>query len=103
MTKLKLGVDLSFAKKRWPESEAWIDIFKNQFGLKYVEFDTDFLDPLFISKPTWMDIAAEINQLTAVFFLIGNEVGQCRGLGVEELAEDHGPRISPVGRCISFR
>ena len=64
MTKLKLGVDLSFAKKRWPEPEIWIDIVKNQLGLKYVEFDTDFLDPLFISKPTWIDIAAEINQLT---------------------------------------
>ncbi len=63
MTKLKLGVDLSFAKKRWPQPEEWIDIVKNTLGLKYVEFDTDFLDPLFISESTWMDIASETQKL----------------------------------------
>jgi len=63
MTKLKLGVDLSFAKKRWPEPQEWINIVKNILGLKYVEFDTDFLDPLFISESTWMDIASETNKL----------------------------------------
>jgi sugar phosphate isomerase/epimerase len=65
MTKLKVGVDLSFAKKRWPLAEEWIGIVKNQLGLKYVEFDTDFLDPLFISEPTWMAIAAETKKLAA--------------------------------------
>lgn len=63
MTKLKLGVDLSFAKKRWPEPEAWLDIVKNKFGLKYVEFDTDFLDPFFVSEPTLSDVASEIKSL----------------------------------------
>jgi sugar phosphate isomerase/epimerase len=63
MTKLKLGVDLSFAKKRWPEPEVWIDIVRNQLGIKYLEFDTDFLDPLFISEKNWMEIAGEIKDL----------------------------------------
>lgn len=63
MTKLKLGVDLSFAKKRWPEPEAWLDIVVNKLGLKYVEFDTDFLDPLFISEPTASEVALEIRNL----------------------------------------
>ena len=63
MTQLKLGVDLSFAKKRWPEPEAWLDIVKNKLGLKYVEFDTDFLDPLFISEPTRSAVAAETKSL----------------------------------------
>jgi len=63
MTKLKLGIDLSFAKKRWPEPETWIDIVRNKLGVKYLEFDTDFLDPLYIAEPTWTDIALEIKQL----------------------------------------
>jgi sugar phosphate isomerase/epimerase len=65
MTKLILGVDLSFAKKRWPLPEEWLDIVKNQLGLSCVEFDTDFLDPLFISEPTWMDIACQTRKLAA--------------------------------------
>ena len=65
MTKLKLGVDLSFAKKRWPQPQEWVDIVKNTLGLKYVEFDTDFLDPLFISEPTCMEIADEIKKLAS--------------------------------------
>jgi len=63
MTKLKLGVDISFAKKRWPEPEAWLDIVSNRLGVKYVEFDSDFLDPLYISEPTRTDMALEIRRL----------------------------------------
>jgi len=63
MTRFKLGVDLSFAKKRWPLPQEWIHIVKEIFGLQYVEFDSDFLDPLFISEPVWTKIASEINQL----------------------------------------
>ncbi|MFC1677783.1 sugar phosphate isomerase/epimerase family protein [Planctomycetota bacterium] len=64
MTKLKLGVDLCFADKRWPEPDAWLDIVKNKFGLKYVEFDSDFLDPFFVSEPTLSDVALEIKTLS---------------------------------------
>jgi len=64
MTKLKLGVDLSFAKKRWPEPQVWVDIVRNRFRIKYLEFDSDFLDPLFISEPTKSDIASKIRALT---------------------------------------
>jgi sugar phosphate isomerase/epimerase len=63
MTKLRLGVDLSFAKKRWPEPETWLELVRDRFGLKYVEFDTDFLDPLFISEPTRSEVASEIRSL----------------------------------------
>ena len=63
VTQLKLGVDLSFATKRWPEPEAWLEIVKNKLGLKYVEFDSDFLDPLFISEPTRSEVASKIRAL----------------------------------------
>ena len=36
MGKFKLGLDLSFAKKRWPEPELFIDIVRNQLGIKYL-------------------------------------------------------------------
>jgi D-erythrulose 1-phosphate 3-epimerase len=65
MTRLKLAVDLSFAKKRWPEPEAWLDIVTSQLGLRCVEFDTDLLDPLFISEPTRSEVATEIRTLAA--------------------------------------
>ena len=74
MTQLKLGVDLSFAKKRWPEPEACLDIVKNKLGLKYVEFDTDFLDPLYISEPTRSEVASEIKSLTREY---GIELHNC--------------------------
>ena len=63
MTKLELGVDLSFAKKRWPEPEAWLEIVAKRLELEHVEFDSDFLDPLFISEPTRSDVAREIRSL----------------------------------------
>ncbi len=63
MTKFKLGLDLSFAKKRWPEPEAWLEIVREGFGLEYVEFDSGFLDPLYISEPARSEIALEIRKL----------------------------------------
>lgn len=67
MTKLKLGVDLSFAKKRWPEPQAWLEIVSKRFGLKYVEFDSDFLDPLYISEPARSALALEIRRLASEY------------------------------------
>lgn len=63
MVKFKLGVDLSFAKKRWPEPEVWLDIVKNKLGLRHVEFDSDFLDPLYVSEPARSEIAHEISEI----------------------------------------
>ncbi len=63
MADIKLGVDLSFAKKRFPEPEAWIDIVKNKLGLNIVEFDSDFLDPFFVSEPGLSEIASETRKL----------------------------------------
>ena len=31
---------------------------------KYVEFDTDFLDPLFVSEPSLSEVASEIRKLS---------------------------------------
>ncbi|MDP8219008.1 MAG: TIM barrel protein [Candidatus Theseobacter exili] len=70
MTKLNLGVDLSFAKKRWPEPEAWLEIIRDKLGLKYVEFDSDFLDPLYISEPTRSQVASEIRQLAKEYDIL---------------------------------
>jgi len=67
VTELKLGVDLSFAKKRWPEPEAWLEVVSKRLGLKYVEFDSDFLDPLYISEPTRSDIALEVRRLASQY------------------------------------
>ena len=63
MAEIKLGVDLSFAKKRFPEPEVWIDIVKNKIGLTIVEFDSDFLDPFFVSEPGLSEIASETKKL----------------------------------------
>ena len=63
MSRFKLGVDLSFAKKRWPEPTAWLEIVKDKLGINYVEFDSDFLDPFFVSEPTLSDVASEIRAL----------------------------------------
>lgn len=63
MGKFKLGLDLSFAKKRWPEPELFIDIVRNQLGIKYLEFDSDFVDPLYLRESSWKSEAARINKL----------------------------------------
>jgi sugar phosphate isomerase/epimerase len=60
MKTVNLGIDLSFAKKRWPEPEAWMAIVRDRLGLEYVEFDSDFLDPFYVSEPARSEIAGEI-------------------------------------------
>lgn len=70
MTKFKLAVDICFAKKRWPEPESWLEIVKNELHLRYVEFDSDFLDPLYISEPTKSQIALKIRQLAKKYDIV---------------------------------
>ena len=55
-TKLHLGINLAFAKKRWPQPREWLWVV-NKIGVKYVEFCSDLLDPLMISEPTRTEIA----------------------------------------------
>ena len=47
MNKRHLGVNLSFAMNRYAEPEAWVRIVTKALKLKYVQFFTDLLDPLF--------------------------------------------------------
>lgn len=63
MVDLKLGVDICFAVKRWPEAVQWLDIVKNVLKLDIVEFDSDFLDPLYVNDTDTTKIAGEIKEL----------------------------------------
>jgi D-erythrulose 1-phosphate 3-epimerase len=40
-----LGINLSFAVKRWPEPEAWSAFVRDELGLDLVQFSFDLLDP----------------------------------------------------------
>jgi D-erythrulose 1-phosphate 3-epimerase len=60
MTEIYLGTDLSFATKVWPETDRWIDIVKNHLGLEIVEFNSDFLDPLFNKPSIYLPFAEEV-------------------------------------------
>lgn len=42
---LPLGVNLSFAVKRWPEPEVWAAFVREELGVKLVQFSFDLLDP----------------------------------------------------------
>jgi len=52
MNKMHLGVNLSFAMNRYAEPEEWVRIVTEELKLKYVQFFTDLLDPLF-SPPSF--------------------------------------------------
>jgi len=41
----ELGINLSFAVKRWPEPEVWCQIVREQLGLSQVQVTFDLLDP----------------------------------------------------------
>ena len=62
MLKCNFGVNICFGKKRWPEAKNWARIVKEELGLSLVEFDSDYLDPLFISTPGCFEIADEIRE-----------------------------------------
>ena len=42
---MELGINLSFAVKRWPEPERWAWIVREELGLDLVQFSFDLLDP----------------------------------------------------------
>jgi D-erythrulose 1-phosphate 3-epimerase len=63
MADLKLGIDICFAVKRWPEASEWLDLVKNTLQLDIVEFDSDFLDPLYLDDIVALNIASEIKEL----------------------------------------
>ncbi|MBW3631965.1 MAG: sugar phosphate isomerase/epimerase [Chloroflexi bacterium] len=42
---MELGINLSFALKRWPEPERWASIVREDLGLELVQFTFDLLDP----------------------------------------------------------
>jgi sugar phosphate isomerase/epimerase len=47
MVELSLGINAGFASNRFPEHSEWLRIVGEELGLKYVQFVTDLLDPLF--------------------------------------------------------
>jgi len=57
-TKLHLGINLSFARLRWPQPSGWLWVV-NKLQLKYVEFCSDLLDPILVSEPSLSEIAAK--------------------------------------------
>ena len=42
---MRLGVNLSFAVKRWPEPAEWARIVREDLGLELVQFTLDLIDP----------------------------------------------------------
>jgi D-erythrulose 1-phosphate 3-epimerase len=48
---MELGINLSFAVKRWPEPEAWAAIVGEQLGLRSVQFTLDLIDPWWPQEP----------------------------------------------------
>ena len=66
MTVLHLGTDLSFALKIWPEPERWIKLIKENLGLNIIEFNSDFLDPLYYKPENYIIIAREIRQICEI-------------------------------------
>ena len=61
--KINLGTNICFAKKRWTQPDEWADIVKNELKLDLIEFDSDFLDPLY-NKNNGKIIAKEIKKIT---------------------------------------
>jgi len=42
---IKLGINTNFALNRFPNPEDWIPLVADEFGLKYVQFTADILNP----------------------------------------------------------
>ncbi|HEY3764457.1 MAG TPA: TIM barrel protein [Gaiellales bacterium] len=56
---MSIGVNLSFAPKRWPEPEAWARIVREDMELDAVQFSFDLLDP-------WWPEAVRMGQASRV-------------------------------------
>jgi len=59
---LHLGVDIAFARKRWVYGAEWVPIVKEKMGVKYIEFCSDFIDPVFFPEPLRNRMADEVRQ-----------------------------------------
>jgi len=68
--RLHLGVNLAFARKRWVEPEEWARIIAEEFELKYVEFCSDLLDPVFFSEETKEQEAKKIRDAVSKYKLV---------------------------------
>lgn len=42
---MRLGINTSFAIKRWPEPQVWLDLVQQRLGLDLIQFSTDQLSP----------------------------------------------------------
>ena len=68
MAEIKLGINNCFAVKRWPESEEWCRIIKEELDLTYVQFTFDLVDP-FINKPARPQVSQDIARMIKEFGL----------------------------------
>src|SRR3989440_3640857 len=64
MANLRLGINVCFAVKRWPEPEQWVRIVKDELGLDCCQFSFDLVDPL-LDEGTTMAYADAVRELAA--------------------------------------
>ena len=60
---MTLGINLSFAVKRWPEPEVWAAFVRHELGLELVQFSFDLLDPWWpeeLSRPLAKRVRAAV-------------------------------------------
>ena len=48
-TKIKLGINASFAVNRYPEPEEWLRIVGEELGVRYAQFFADLIEPVIFS------------------------------------------------------
>jgi sugar phosphate isomerase/epimerase len=65
---VKLGINLSFALKRWPEPEHWALMVRDELGLDLVQFNFDLLDPWW-PQPLRRTMAGRVRQAAEAFDL----------------------------------
>ncbi len=58
---MRLGINLSFAVKRWPEPEVWGALVRDKLNLDLVQFTFDLLDPL-SPRPMATSMATKIRE-----------------------------------------
>ena len=64
--KLHLGINLIYAAKRWPEPDEWGRQVTQRWGLKYVQFCFDLLDPR-TSVEARKTMAAKVREASAKY------------------------------------
>jgi len=66
---MNIGINLSFAVKRWPEPSVWAKLVRETLGLSQVQFTYDLLDP-WSPEPMRRTMAAEVRQAAQDFGII---------------------------------